>query len=158
VEVLVRIVVWLLIHQYISQKERQAMGLLNFVRQKIEERKINRTLSEVFPDFRPETPEDKERVEQHRDAITDTVMTDQWRVYAVRGHQDVYHISPDEGYDYIVRLTKGLCLVEATIEITRQIPLAKGKAVRLLVHHYDSFNSLLRKDISHAAASTVRWW
>jgi hypothetical protein len=96
------------------------MGLFDFVRQKAEDREINKTLSEIFPDFRPETSQDKRQVETYHDAITGAMVdvngTDRWRVHAVKGRKNAYHITPDEGNDCIVRLENGSCIVEEVIE------------------------------------------
>lgn len=83
----------------------------------------NRAIGKPFPDYRPPTEQDRELVLQYEEAITeaskDVARTTVWRVHAVKGHHNVFHVSPGQHSDFIVRLENGECIVERILKDNR---------------------------------------
>jgi len=105
------------IHHRPNKKEGVTMNIVtkfNELRLAFLETKM---LQSVHPGYRRETLQDEERLQRYRPLIAHVVLknstTDRWRIHALRGQINGYHITPNVGgTTYLVRLEDDHCFVE----------------------------------------------
>ena len=86
-----------------------------------------RSLRLVHPGYRDETQRDEELLQAYRADITSFIQansnTEQWRIHALRGSTNCYHITPEYGSTtYIIRLQDGLLLIERFLTFDETCP------------------------------------
>lgn len=79
-------------------------------------------LRSVHPGYRRETRQEQENLQRYRPRIVQMVLdnnaTDRWRIHALQGQTNRYHVTPDVGMTYLICLEDGSCTIEQSLSLS----------------------------------------